>query len=103
MTMQVLRTPGARFEGLEGYDLAPHDTGVEDADGTTLRIHHVDVGPRDAAPVLLMHGNPTCSYLCRRFIPKIAEAGHRVVSPPTSWAAAASRSPSSRSSGRRPR
>ena len=51
--MRVLRTPDERFEALEGYDFAPCYTEVTDADGTLLRIHHVDEGPRDEAPILL--------------------------------------------------
>ncbi len=77
--MKVLRTPDERFAGLEGFAFAPHYTEVHDADRTPLRIHHVDEGPRDAAPILLMHGNPTWSYLYRKWIPRIAAAGHRVV------------------------
>jgi len=77
--MKVLRTPDERFEGLEGYDFEPHYTKVNDEDGTPIRIHHVDEGPRDAAPILLMHGNPTWAYLYRNFVPKLAAAGHRVV------------------------
>jgi haloalkane dehalogenase len=77
--MDVLRTPDDRFEGLEGYDFDPHYTEVQDEDGTPIRIHHVDEGPRNAAPILLMHGNPTWAYLYRKFIPKLVAAGHRVV------------------------
>ena len=55
--MQVLRTPDERFADLEGYDFAPHYATVTDNDGTALRIHYVDEGPRDAAPILLMHGD----------------------------------------------
>lgn len=79
--MKVLRTPDARFAALEGYAFAPHYTEVTDADGTVLRIHHVDEGPRGAAPVLLMHGEPSWSYLYRQMIPGLAAAGHRVVAP----------------------
>jgi haloalkane dehalogenase len=53
---------------------------VGDEDGTALRIHYVDEGPRDAKPILLMHGNPTWSYLHRKMIPGLAAAGHRVIS-----------------------
>lgn len=77
--MHVLRTPDERFADLEGYDFAPHYTDVLDEDGTRLRIHHVEEGPRDAAPILLMHGNPTWAYLYRKFVPKLAAAGHRVL------------------------
>lgn len=79
--MKVLRTPDSRFEGLEGYAFAPHFTEVKDADGTVLRIHHVDEGPRGAAPVLLMHGEPSWSYLYRKMITGLVAAGHRVVAP----------------------
>jgi haloalkane dehalogenase len=72
----VLRTPDERFEGLPGYDFAPHYTEV---DG--LRVHHVDEGPRDAAPVLMLHGEPSWSYLYRHMVPVFAEAGLRAVAP----------------------
>jgi haloalkane dehalogenase len=74
--MEVLRTPDERFVGLPGYAFAPHYVEV---DG--LRIHHVDEGPRDAAPVLMLHGEPSWSYLYRKMIPVVARAGHRVVAP----------------------
>jgi haloalkane dehalogenase len=77
--MKVLRTPDERFAGLEGYAFEPHYTDVSDEDGTVLRIHHLDEGPRDAAPILLMHGNPTWAYLYRKFVPPLVTGGHRVV------------------------
>ena len=77
--MKVLRTPDERFADLEGYAFAPRYTEVKDEDGTPIRIHHVDEGPRDAAPILLMHGNPTWAYLYRKFVPPLVAAGHRVV------------------------
>jgi len=77
--MKVLRTPDECFESLEGYDFAPHYAEVEDGDGTRIRVHHVDEGPRNASPILLMHGNPTWAYLYRKLIPKLTDAGHRVV------------------------
>jgi haloalkane dehalogenase len=80
--MQILRTRDARFDGLADYAFAPHYTEVADPiDGTTLRIHHLDEGPRDAAPVLLMHGEPSWCYLYRHFVPDLAARGHRVVAP----------------------
>ena len=79
--MKVLRTPDARFEGLADYPFEPHWTEVPAGDGKTLRIHAVDEGTHDAAPVLLMHGEPSWSYLYRRMIPGLAAAGHRVVAP----------------------
>lgn len=79
--MTVLRTPDAAFADIPDYPFAPHYTDVHDADGSNLRIHHVDEGPRDAPPVLLMHGEPSWSFLYRKFIPPLVAAGHRVVAP----------------------
>ncbi len=79
--MKVLRTPDERFEGLQDYAFAPHYAEVRDADGTVLRIHYVDEGPRDAAPVLVMHGEPSWSYLYRKIIADLVAKGHRVVAP----------------------
>ncbi|MDR3507218.1 MAG: haloalkane dehalogenase [Caulobacteraceae bacterium] len=79
--MQVLRTPDDRFENLPEWPFAPHYVAIKDADGTTLRLHYVDEGPRDAAPVLLMHGEPSWAYLYRRIIPALVAKGHRVIAP----------------------
>lgn len=79
--MQVLRTPDDRFAGLADYPFEPHYVQITDADGTPLRIHYVDEGPRDAAPVLLMHGEPSWSYLYRKFVPPLVARGHRVIAP----------------------
>lgn len=77
--MKILRTPDERFENLEGWDFEPRYTTIDAGDGTPLRIHHVEVGPADAAPILLMHGNPSWSYLYRRMIPGLAASGRRVI------------------------
>lgn len=80
--MEILRTPDERFAGLDGFDFTPHYSEVADReDGTRLRIHHLDEGPLDAAPVLLMHGEPSWCYLYRRFVPDLVARGHRVVAP----------------------
>lgn len=80
--MQVLRTPDDRFADLPDYAFAPHYRTVTDAEsGEALRVHYVDEGPRDAAPVLLMHGEPSWSYLYRHFLGPLAAKGHRVVAP----------------------
>lgn len=72
----VYRTPDERFENLEGFPFAPH---YADFDG--YRIHYIDEGPRDADPILLMHGEPSWSYLYRHMIPPLVGAGHRVIAP----------------------
>ncbi|MCB1057405.1 MAG: haloalkane dehalogenase [Acidobacteria bacterium] len=74
--MEILRTPDERFAGLEGYAFEPHYTEV---DG--LRMHHVDEGPREGRQVLLLHGEPTWSYLYRTMIPPLTAAGLRVLAP----------------------
>jgi len=79
--MKALRTPDERFENLAGYPFRPNYVEVPDGEGGTLRVHYVDEGPRDANPVLLMHGEPTWSYLYRKMIPIIVEAGHRAIAP----------------------
>ena len=76
--MEVLRTPDARFDGLPGFQFAPHY--VDALPG--LRMHYVDEGPRAAARTFLcLHGQPTWSYLYRRMIPAFAATGARVIAP----------------------
>lgn len=77
--MKVLRTPDERFEHLPGYDFAPHYLNVPDGEGGELRLHYLDEGPEGADPVLLMHGEPSWSYLYRKMIPPLVRAGHRVI------------------------
>jgi haloalkane dehalogenase len=79
--MRTLRTPDERFVGLDGYDFAPHYAEIDDLDGGALRVHYIDEGPTDAAPVLLMHGEPTWSYLYRHMVGPLVAAGHRVIAP----------------------
>ncbi len=75
--MRILRTDEARFAGLPDYPFAPHYLDVE----PNLRMHFVDEGPAHASPVLMLHGEPSWSYLYRHMIPLVAEAGHRVLAP----------------------
>ena len=77
----VLRTPDERFEGLPGYAFAPHYRAIEDPEAGTLRMHYIDEGPRDAPIVLMLHGNPTWSYLYRHMIGPVVAAGYRVIAP----------------------
>jgi haloalkane dehalogenase len=79
--MEVLRTPDERFAGLLGFPFQPHYMEVAAGDGGTLRIQYLDEGPRDADPVLLIHGEPSWCYLYRKMIPAIVEAGHRAIAP----------------------
>lgn len=79
--MKTLRTPDERFADLPGYTFTPHYVVVPDGEGDTLRIHYVDEGPADAPVVLLLHGEPSWSYLYRKMVPILAAAGLRAVAP----------------------
>jgi haloalkane dehalogenase len=79
--MKVLRTPDERFDGLPDFPYEPHYLMVPDGEGGRLRIHYVDEGPKDADPVLMMHGEPSWSFLYRKMIPIFLEAGYRAVAP----------------------
>ncbi|KQH76036.1 haloalkane dehalogenase [Mycobacterium gordonae] len=79
--MDVLRTPDSRFENLEGYPFAPHYVDVTASDTPSLRMHYVDEGPPTGSPIVLVHGEPTWSYLYRTMVPPLSGAGHRVLAP----------------------
>lgn len=79
--MQTLRTPDEHFVDLPEYPFAPNYVEIDDQDGGTLRVHYLDEGPADAAPILCMHGEPSWSYLYRKMIPLLVAAGHRVIAP----------------------
>lgn len=79
--MKIIRTPDDRFETLPGYDFAPHYHEITDASGTPIRIHYLDEGPRDGEAILCLHGQPSWSYLYRKMIPILTEAGYRVIAP----------------------
>ena len=79
--MEALRTPEERFADLPDYPFEPNYAEVRDGEGGILRVHYLDEGPADAAPVLLVHGEPSWSYLYRHMVPILVNAGHRVVVP----------------------
>jgi len=76
--MKILRTPDASFDNLEDYPFAPHylEVGVE-----KIRMHYVEEGPADGPIILLLHGEPSWSYLYRKMIPILANAGYRTLAP----------------------
>ena len=75
--MKVFRTPEARFADLPGYPFKPHYQLLDDG----LRMHYVDEGSSAAPPVLMLHGEPSWSYLYRKMIPLFAQAGYRALAP----------------------
>jgi haloalkane dehalogenase len=79
--MQTLRTPEERFAELPDFPYAPRYCEVDDDEGGTLRMAWVEDGPADADPVLMLHGEPTWSFLYHRMIPILVAAGHRVICP----------------------
>jgi len=72
--MKVLRTPEERFAGLPDFGYAPR---YADVDG--LRMAYVEAGPADGEPVLLLHGEPSWSFLYRKVMPVLADAGLRAI------------------------
>ena len=77
--MDALRTPDDRFADLPGYPFAPRYADVPDDEAGSLRVHYVDEGPTDGPPVVLLHGEPSWSYLYRKMIPVLVDAGLRAV------------------------
>ncbi|BCO33816.1 haloalkane dehalogenase [Mycobacterium heckeshornense] len=79
--MQILRTPDERFAGIPEFPYTPRYSEVTDGEGGQLRVAWVQDGPDDADPVLMLHGEPSWSFLYRKLIPIVASAGYRVVCP----------------------
>ena len=79
--MDTLRTPDERFASLPDFPFAPHYVDIADGEGGDLRVHYLDEGPSGAPPVLLMHGEPSWSFLYRTMIPILVDAGLRAVAP----------------------
>lgn len=79
--MRVLRTPDDRFAGLPDYPFEPHYIDVAAEGLPPIRMHYVDEGPADGPVVLLLHGQPTWSFLYRHVIAILARAGLRVIAP----------------------
>ena len=72
--MRVLRTAEERFAGLPDFGYEPRY-----ADAGGLRLAYVEAGPQAGEPVLLLHGEPSWSFLYRKVIPVLAEDGLRVI------------------------
>ncbi|MGH2984500.1 MAG: alpha/beta fold hydrolase [Solirubrobacterales bacterium] len=73
-TAHAFRTPDERFQGLPDFDFEPQ---YREVDG--LRLAHLDVG--EGPPILLIHGEPTWSFIWRRVIPPLVDAGYRCIAP----------------------
>jgi haloalkane dehalogenase len=77
----VLQTPAERFANLPDYPFEPHYVEIADERFGSLLLHYIDEGPRDAPVALMLHGEPTWSFLYRKMIPVVAAAGYRAVAP----------------------
>ncbi|QWF80243.1 haloalkane dehalogenase [Amycolatopsis sp. CA-230715] len=79
--MRLLRTPDDRFADLPDFDFEPHYADIDDPTDGIVRMAWVEAGPADGRPVLLLHGEPSWSYLYRRMLPVLAAAGLRAIAP----------------------
>ncbi len=79
--MEILRTPDERFASLPDFEFAPRYVDVPSGDGGTLRMAFVEAGPADGEVVLLLHGEPSWSFLYRKVMRVLAAAGLRAVAP----------------------
>ena len=74
--MQILRTPEECFSHLKDYNFTPNYVLIDD-----LRMHYLDEGTPSGRVILLMHGEPTWSYLYRKMIPILSKEGYRIIAP----------------------
>jgi len=79
--MELLRTPDERFVGLPGYPFEPRYAEVPAGDGGDLRVHYIDQGPASGEVVVLLHGEPSWSYLYRTMVPVLVGEGLRCIAP----------------------
>ena len=79
--MKTLRTPDERFVDLPDFGYEPRYAEVDDSEGGTLRAAYLDEGPQTAPVALLLHGEPSWSFLYRKMVPVLVDGGFRVVVP----------------------
>lgn len=79
--MEFLTTDMQCFAQINDFDYAPHYIQVDDNEGGLLKLHYIDEGPKDGNVVLMLHGEPSWSYLYRKMITPVVNAGYRVIAP----------------------
>ena len=80
--MKLLRTPDNRFDNLPDYPFEPHYLEIGDRfEDARIRIHNIDEGDARSQPVLMLHGEPSWSFLYRKMVAPFVQAGYRVVAP----------------------
>ncbi len=80
--MKLLRTPDSQFVNLVDYPFKPHYVDIKDRQAdVSIRVHYIDEGDAAAQPVLMLHGEPSWSFLYRKMVGPFVNAGYRVVAP----------------------
>jgi haloalkane dehalogenase len=80
--VEILRTPEDRFENLPGYPFKPHYLTINDRfEDVDIRIHYIDEGGPDSQVVLMLHGEPSWSFLYRKMVAPFVQEGYRVIAP----------------------
>jgi haloalkane dehalogenase len=79
--MQVLKTDLARFADIPDYPFAENWITIDLGEGFSGQMHYLDEGAKDAPPLLLFHGEPSWSFLYRKMIPLLVNAGFRCLAP----------------------
>ena len=79
--MEIISCDAARFGDIPDYPFAENWLEIDLGEGHRGRMHYLDEGPKDAPPVLLFHGEPSWSFLYRKMIPILVQAGFRCLAP----------------------
>ena len=77
--MKIRKTPDKYFANLPDYDFEPHYLTLDDDEGGTLDMHYIEAGPADGQPVVMIHGNPTWSFMWRKIMRQLGDAGYRAI------------------------
>lgn len=80
-SLKFLTTPERCFEQIVDFCYTPRFLQVDDNEGGSLKLHYIDEGSKDANVVLMLHGEPSWSYLYRKMIDPVLAAGYRVIAP----------------------
>ena len=80
MSLKVIKTPSERFLNLPDYDFSENYITIKFQD-TKMNMHYVDINNDSKKVILLLHGEPTWSYLYRHMIRRLAKSGHRIIAP----------------------
>ena len=77
--METRKTPDKCFENLPDYDFEPHYVTLDDDEGGMLDMHYIEAGAANGQPVVMIHGNPTWSFMWRKIMRQLGDAGYRAI------------------------